>query len=33
LIAIIVPLITILLVMTTSKNTVLFFLKNDKWIH
>jgi cell division transport system permease protein len=33
LIAVVVPLITILLVMTTSKNTVLFFLKNDKWIH
>jgi cell division transport system permease protein len=31
-VAIIVPLIATMLVMITSKNTVLFFLKNDKWV-
>ncbi|MDR0753615.1 MAG: hypothetical protein LBE95_03030 [Holosporaceae bacterium] len=30
---VIVPLIATVLVVTTSKNTVLFFLKNDKWIN
>ncbi|MDR1982457.1 MAG: hypothetical protein LBQ08_01500 [Holosporaceae bacterium] len=33
LVAIIIPLIATILVMTTSKNTVLFFLKKDEWIN
>jgi cell division transport system permease protein len=33
LVAVVVPLLTTLLVMTTSKNSVLFFLKNDEWIN